>query len=843
LGASTWPSLPDDAHVIMTVELPARARVVIIGGGIIGCSVAYHLADAGCTDVVVLERHQLTAGTTWHAAGLIVAGGFHSETYLDLFKRSRHLYRDVLEAETEQATGYSQVGYIQLATSDERAEALRRDAAFQRLYGLDSVELTPREVGELWPLANVDDAVCGIYWADQGRANPADCTMALAKGARRRGVTMVEGCAVTGIEQRDGRVVGVATDRGRIEAEHVVNCAGLWGREIGKLAGVDLPLQAAEHYYVITDQIEGVERTLPVLEIPDYHGYFREETGGIMVGLFEPEAKPWGVGPAGPPTDRPFATLEPDWDRIVPYAQRALQRLPSIADIGIRSFFCGPESFVPDLNPLVGEVPGLRNFWVACGLNSLGILLGGGVGELLARWILDGAPPTDVVEIDVARVAPHHNSARFLAARTREALGVLFGDAAWPNHSFRYGRGARRSPIHDRLLAAGAEFTDFVGWEYPEWFGPTDETRPSNAYTWGRPEWWDRHAAEHHAVRTAVGLIDLTFMGKFWVEGRDAEAFLDEWAAGDVAMPVGRCLYTTALDDDGRIRADITITRHAADRYMVVCGPETITRTEAWLRRRRDERADLHVVITDVTSGFAILNLQGPRSRELLACLTDADLSTEAFPYQTMRTIDVHYARVHAQRMTYSGELGFELFVPTEMAVSMYDAIVEAGAAFGLAHIGLATLDSLRLEKANRDYTHDVDNWDNPIEAGLKFTCAFDTGRGFRGREALLSIKDAIPRRRLVQVALDDPTPLLRGNEPLLRDDAAVGYVRAGAYGHTLGRAVGLAMIEADEPVTKAWIDAGRWETLAFIDRAATPVPTTVSLRPFYDPSGERARV
>jgi 4-methylaminobutanoate oxidase (formaldehyde-forming) len=815
--------------------IPERAQVVVVGGGVIGCSVAYHVAHLGWTDVVLLERHQLTAGTTWHAAGLIVAGGFHSETYLEMFKHSRHLYRDVLEAETGQATGYAEVGYIQVATNPERAEALRRDARFQSLFGLDSVELGPAEVAAHWPLARVDDVVCGFFYEDQGRANPADVTMAFARGARARGVRIIEHCAVTAIRHAAGRVTGVETEHGVIEAEHVVNCAGLWARELGRAAGVDLPLQAAEHYYVITEPIAGVARSLPVLEIPDYHGYFREETGGVMVGLFEPQARPWGVGPGGPRTDLPFATLEPDWDRIVPYAQRAMARLPSIADAGIRAFFCGPESFVPDLNPLVGEAPNLRNFWVACGLNSLGILLGGGVGQLLAQWIVGGEPPTDVVEIDVARVSPHHNTPAFLADRTVEALGVMFGDSAWPNFSFRTARGARRSPVHDRLAGAGAHFVDVVGWEYPEWFGPTDGSRPSAAYTWGRPAWWDLHAAEHRAVREGVGFIDLTFMGKFWVLGADAERFLNHWCAGDVAMEVGRCLYTTALDDHGRIRADVTVTRHGADRYMVVCGPETITRTKAWLERARSDELD--VAIVEVTAAYSILNLQGPLSRELLGRVSSADLSPEAFPYQTMQEVDAHYARVFAQRMTYVGELGFELFVPTEMTVSLYDAIVTAGTELGLRPVGLAALDSLRMEKANRDYTHDVDNFDTPIEAGLRFTVAFDKA-AFRGRDALLAARDEPPRRRLVQVALDDPEPLLRGGEPVLRDGKPVGYVRAGAYGHTLGRAVGLAMLEPDEPVDAAWLGASE-HTVVVNDRV---VDATVSLRPLYDPAGARAR-
>lgn len=829
-----------DLLMAAVASLPSRARVVVIGGGVIGTSVAYHLAHLGVTDVVVLERHQLTSGTTWHAAGLIVAGGFHSETYLEMFKHSRHLYRDVLEVETEQATGYAEVGYLQVATTKERAEAQRRDARFQSLFGLDGAEVGPREIAALWPLARHDDLECGFFYADQGRANPADITMAFAKGARRLGVRIVEGVAVTGVRTAGGRVTGVATDHGDIEAEHVVNCAGLWGRAVGRLAGVDLPLQAAEHYYVITEPVDGVARTLPILEDPDRHGYFREETGGLMVGLFEPVAKAWCPSTPGgfrpPRTDLPFATLEPDWDRIVPFAQRAMERIPFAADAGIRTFFCGPESFVPDLNPLIGEAPNLRNFWVACGLNSLGILLGGGVGQLLAQWIVDGEPPTDVVEIDPARFSPHQNSSRYLEHRIVESLGVLFGDAAWPNYSFTTARGGRRSPIHDRLAAAGAHFVDVLGWEYPEWFGPLDDSRPSADLTWGRPPWWSQHAAEHRAVREAVGLIDLTFMGKFWVEGADATRFLGEWAAADVArLEVGACRYTVALDDHGRIKADVTITRHAPDRFMVVCGPETITRTDAWLRRHLDP--DLRVVITDATSAFTILNLQGPRSRELLARITDADLTTDAFPYQSMRTIEVHYARVHAQRMTYSGELGFELFVPTECGVSVYDAILAAGSDLGLRHIGLATLDSLRLEKANRDYTHDVDNWDTPLDVGLMFTVDADA-HDFRGKQAITAASTTPQVRRLVQVVLDDPAPLLWGGEPILRDGHAVGHVRAGAYGHTLGSAVGLAMLEPATAVTKAWIDAGAWSC----DVNGTLVGATLSLRPRYDPAGERPR-
>lgn len=817
-------------------RLPDRAQVVVVGGGIIGCSVAYHLAHAGWRDVVVLERHRLTAGTTWHAAGLIVSGGFHSETFLEMFKRSRHLYRDVLEAETGQATGYTEVGYLQVAATTERATALRRDANFQRLFGLESVEVSPGEIAELWPWARVDDLVCGFYAADQGRANPIDCARALANGAARRGVRFVEGVEVRDLRRRGARVCGVDTDHGPVEAEHVVCAAGLWSAALARRAGVWLPLQAAEHVYLVTEPLARVSRDLPVLEMPDVHAYLREESGGILVGLFEPEAAPWGTGPAGPPTDLPFATLEFDWDRLGPYVRRALDRLPALGDVGIRLAFCGPESFTPDLNPLVGEVPGCPGLWAACGLNSLGILLGGGLGELLAAWIVEGRPPTDVVELDVARVPPHWGAPAFLAERTREALGVLFGDAAWPNFAPRCARGARRSPLHDRLVAAGAHLTDVAGWEYPEWFGPTDGQRPSAAYTWGRPGWFGCAAAEHRAVRERVGLIDLSFMGKFWVQGPDAEAFLQRWAAADLAVPPGTCRYTVALDDDGRIRADVTVARHAPDRYLVVCGPETITRTGEWLRRACDEHPEWRVAVTDVTSAFAILNLAGPRARDLLARLSTADLSAEAFAYRTGRMIDVHHAIAWAQRMTYVGELGFELFVPTDLAVATYDAIITAGADVGLAHVGVAALDGLRLEKANRDYTHDVDNWDTPLEAGLAFTCAWDTP--FRGREALAARRGEVPRRRLVQVLLDDPEPLLFGGEPLLRDGAPVGYVRAGAYGHTLGRAVGLAMVSGDEPVTPAWLAAGSW--CAQVD--AAPVPATVSLRPAYDPSGVRAR-
>lgn len=819
--------------------LPTHAQVVIVGGGVIGASIAYHLTKLGWRDVVLLERRQLTAGTTWHAAGLITSAGCATESLIWMARYTRDLCTS-LEAETGQATGFRPIGHLALATTPARLEALRREAAFVRGYGVDNQEISAREFGKLWPEARTDDVLAAFHVADEGRVNPADLTMAYAKGARMRGARIVEGVTATGFTKANGRVTGVVTDRGTIGAEYVVNAAGMWAREVGAMAGVSVPLQAAEHYYLITDTVEWANPDLPVIEEPDRHGYYREEGGGILVGLFEPVAGPWSVD--GIPRDVAFASLPPDWDRVGPYLSRAMDRIPALHDAGVRTMFCGPESFTSDAGPLLGEAPELGGFFVAAGMNSLGIILSGGVGSLIAQWIVDGVAPVDMTGLGIDRIQPFETSRRFRADRTVEQLGVLFADAAWPNWHPRTARNVRRSVIHDRLAAAGAHFAVSSGWEYPEWFAASG-TPPEIELGWGRNGSFPLQAAEHRAVREAVGMIDMSLMAKFVVQGRDAEAVLNRICANDVAVPVGRLVYTQWLNERGGIEADLTVTRLGEERFLVVVTDFIGRRIVPWIERHTP--AGAHVAVTEVTSGTTLMTVQGPRSRELLQRLTSADLSNDAFPYLTAAEIDLHYARVLAMRVTYVGELGWELHVPAEFSLTVYDALMEAGTDLGYQNVGLGAMNSLRLEKAYRDYGLDIDLTDTPLDVGLGFAVAWDKPGGFIGREALLAQREARatgqtsgqPTRRLAQFLLEDPEPLLHAGEPILRDGRWCGYIRAGAYGHTLGGAVGLGMVEDEAGIPPDSIENGRFE----IDIAGTRYPARASLRPMYDP--DRARV
>ncbi|MBL8324436.1 MAG: GcvT family protein [Rubrivivax sp.] len=813
--------------------LPNQARVVVIGGGVIGCSVAYHLAHMGCRDVLLLERDRLTSGTTWHAAGLMVTFGSTSETATELRKYSRDLYAR-LEAETGQATGLRQCGFIEVAADADRLEEFRRVAAFNRHCGVDVHEISPREVGALFPLARTDDLLAGFYVPGDGRVNPVDVTMALAKGARLAGARLVEGVTVQEVLHKNGRVTGVRTAAGDIACEVVVNCAGMWARELGARSGVVIPNQAAEHYYLITEPIPEVSPAWPVLEDPGAYGYYREEGGGLMVGLFEPEAAAWAL--EGIPANFSFGELAPDWDRMTPFLERAMSRVPRTASAGIRKFFCGPESFTPDLLPLVGEAPELINYFVAAGLNSIGILSGGGIGRVLAHWIVHGRPDVDVSAMHIDRVHAGQATPAYRRARAAETLGLVYR-CHYPTMSPQTARGGKLSPLHGRLAAAGAHFKDVSGWEGADWYAPPGVEPQVERLSWGRQNWFLYWAAEHRAVREGVGLIDMSFMSKFLVQGRDAAAALERVSANRVTGTDGRITYTQWLNEAGRLEADLTITQLDAERFFVVATDTAHRHVQAWMKRHFSPAA--HVIVTDVTGAWAQLNLQGPRSRELLQALTSVDLSNAAFPFRTAREIDLGYARVLCVRITYVGELGFELYVPAEQAVHVHERIVEAGRAFGLAHVGLKALSSLRLEKGYRDYGHDIDNTDNAYEAGLGFAVALAKPGGFIGRDAAAAQEAAgLPHRRLLQIQLLDPEPLMFHAEVVWRDGVRVGYLRSASYGHTLGGAVGLAMIDAGQPLDAAWIAAGRWE----VEVNGRHVAAKVSLEPLYDPRSLRIK-
>jgi heterotetrameric sarcosine oxidase gamma subunit len=816
-----------------TTAIPDRAHVVVIGGGVIGTSVAYHLAHLGVPDVVLLERDRLTSGTTWHAAGLMATFGSTSQTSTELRMYTRDLYAR-LEAETGQATGLKQVGLIELAIEPGRLEEYRRVAAFNRLCGVEVHEISPAEVASLFPLARVDDVLAGFYIPADGRVNPVDVTMSLAKGARMRGARIVEGVPVTGFSQRHGAVTGVRTAQGDIEAEYVVNCAGMWARQLGDLAGVSIPLQAAEHYYLLTEPIEGVDGNWPVLEDPASYGYYREEGGGLMLGLFEPVCAPWNVG--GVPDGFSFGELAPDWDRMAPYLERSMSRVPVAEHAGIKKFFCGPESFTPDLLPIVGEAPELKNYFVAAGLNSIGILTGGGIGRVVAQWIAEGRPDIDVTGINIDRLHRYQANPEYRATRTVESLGLVYA-THYPGRSMRTARGAKVSPVHHRLVAQRACFKDVSGWEGADWYAPEGAEPDPGELSWGRPDYFGHWEAEHHAARTGVILMDMAFMAKFDVSGRDAGQILDQVSANKVNGKPGRITYTQWLNPAGTLEADLTVTKLAEDRFWVVASDTAHRHAETWLRRHI---GDAHAFVTDVTPGYAQINVQGPRSRELLAAVTSADLSNEAFPFRTAAEIDIGFARVLCIRITYLGELGYELYIPAEQAVHVYDRLVEAGRAVGLRHAGLKALGSLRMEKGYRDYGHDIDNTDTVLEAGLGFAVALDKPGGFIGREAVLAQKERGKlRRRLVQVLLQDPAPMLFHAEVVRRDGTPAGYIRSASYGFTLGGAVGLAMIDADEPIDQACLDASEWT----VQIGAEVYPAAVSLRPMYDPANERIRV
>jgi 4-methylaminobutanoate oxidase (formaldehyde-forming) len=813
-------------------SLPKKAKVLIIGGGVIGCSTAYHLAKLGWKDVIILEQNQLTAGTTWHAAGLVEALGFTSATKIGMAKYTLELYAQ-LEKETGQATGFNPIGMLEIACSPTRIEEFRRISAFARYFDVNIEEISPAEVQNLWPMMDCSDVLAGFLSPGDGRVNPIDVTMALAKGARNGGVRIFEETKVTGIKKKNHRVTGVVTDKGEIETEYVVNCAGMWAGEVGKMAGVNIPLQAAEHYYLITEPIEGVTADLPVLVDPDRYAYYREEVGGLLLGVFEPVAAPWSID--GIPKGFSFGEIQPDWDRMMPFLEPVIDRIPVVKNAGIHKLFCGPESFTNDAVPLLGQTPELDNFFVAAGLNSLGILLGGGIGQVMADWIVNGVPNVDITSIDVGRMMPFQNTPKYRKDRTVEALGILF-EVGYHNRQYTTARNIRKSAFHDRIAAANAYFGCYAGWEYPDWFAPKG-VEPKVEYSWGRQNWFEYSAGEHQAARENVTLMDYSVMGKILVQGRDAEKHLNRICANNVAVPVGKIVYTQWLNETGTIEADLTVTRLAEDQFLILTGDKTTNHAQAWLRRHIP--ADAHAFFTNITSAYSVLSVQGPKSRDFLSSVTHVDMSNEAFPFLTMQEIDIGYALVKAIRITYVGELGWELYIPTEFSLHVYDTLMEKGEDFGLKLIGLHALDSLRLEKAYRDYGGDIDNTDTPLEVGLGYFVKFDKPGGFIGRDALLKLKESGYRYRMPQFLLEDSEPMLYYGEIIYRNGEAVGYIMAGSYGHTLGASVGVGPIENNgDIVTADYIRSGSFE----IDVAGTRFPAKVSLRPMYDPKLKRVR-
>ncbi|MGF1612190.1 MAG: FAD-dependent oxidoreductase [Kiloniellales bacterium] len=814
----------------MSRSLPGEARVVIIGGGVVGCSVAYHLTKLGWSDVMLLERKKLTCGTTWHAAGLV--GQLRATANLTrLAQYTTDLYAG-LEQETGQATGFKQRGSLALAGSAARLEELKRGASMARTFGLEVEVLSAQDAKIMWPLLNVEDVAGCVFLPKDGQCNPTDTTMALAKGARMGGAKIVEDCKVLEVLTKDGRAVGVRTEAGEIKAEVVVLCGGMWSRAIGRSCGVNIPLQACEHFYIVTEEIPELSRDLPVLRDPDGCAYFKEDAGKLLVGAFEPNAKPWGQD--GIPEDFAFDELPEDFDHFAPVLEHAIKRVPILETAGIRTFFNGPESFTPDDRYMLGEAPELKNFFVAAGFNSIGIQSAGGAGKVLSEWIVEGHPPMDLWDVDIRRMAPFQGNRRYLVERASEALGLLYA-MHWPYRQYETARGIRLSPLHERLKAKGACFGEVAGWERANWFAPNG-TEPRYVYSYDRQNWFPYAAAEHKAVREAVAVFDQSSFGKFLLQGRDAEAVLQRICANDVAVPPGKVVYTQWLNERGGIEADLTVTRLVEDSYLVVTGAAVAGRDLHWLKRNIPDGS--HATVTDVTSGMAVLGVMGPNSRALLSRLTDADLSSEVFPFGTAQEIEIGYAKARALRITYVGELGWELYVPSEFACSLFDSLLAEGADLGLRPAGLHVLDSCRIEKAYRHWGHDITDEDTPLEAGLGFACRLDKNQPFIGRDALLRQKEAGVTKRLVQFALEDPEPLLYHNEPIYRDGTIVGQVTSANYGHHLGAAIGLGYVSHPDGVDADFIKTGRYE----IEVACERVPARASLRPLYDPGSERVR-
>lgn len=813
--------------------VPSKARAVIIGGGIAGCSVAYHLAKLGWKDVVLLERKRLTSGTTWHAAGLI-AQLRATKNMTRLAKYSQELYGK-LEEETGVATGFRRNGSITVALTDERREEIYRQTTMARAFGVDVEEISNADVKERYPHLNIDDVKGAVYLPLDGQGDPANIAMALAKGARQNGAQIIEGVKVTAIHKKGGRVTGVSWARdgvdesGEIDADIVVNCGGMWGHEVGRMAGVTVPLHACEHFYIVTENIPDLPK-LPTLRVPDECAYYKEDAGKILLGAFEPVAKPWGMD--GIPDDFCFDQLPEDFDHFEGILEQAINRFPALAETGIHTFFNGPESFTPDDAYHLGEAPNLSGFWICAGFNSIGIQSSGGAGMALAHWMEYGYPPFDVSDVDIRRMQPFQGNKKYLFERSKESLGLLYADH-FPYRQMATARGVRRSPIHEQLKAEGAVFGEFSGWERANWFADEGQ-KAEYEYSWGRQNWFENSKREHEAIRNNVGMYDMTSFGKIRVEGKDAEKFLNYICGNDVAQPVGKIIYTQFLNSRGGIEADVTLTRLSETAYVVITPAATVQRELSWIRRHQ---GDYNVVVVDMTSAETVLAVMGPNSRRLLEKVSPHDWSNENHPFGRSHDIELGLGLARANRVTYVGELGWEIYVSTDMAAHAFETIREAGRDFDMKMCGLHMMDSLRIEKGYRHFGHDITEEDHVLEAGLGFAVKTKKACDFIGKEAVLRKKEEGLAMRMIQFKLVDPEPLLYHNEAIIRDGEIVGYLTSGNYGHTLGAAIGLGYVptKGEKPSSILGSD---YE----IEIAGNRYKAEASLKPLYDPKSERVK-
>ena len=815
-------------------DLPKKASAVIVGGGVIGASVAYHLARQGWQDVVLLERKQFACGTTWHAAGLV--GTMRAnESHARLLEYSMNLLGEI-EAESGQSTGFRQVGSLSIAHSEARWEELRRVAAMNNAFGVTRVDtITTAEAKALFPLMNDEDILGATFVEQDGKANPTDVTMAFIKSARKRGALCVEGIEVDDILIENGKVTGVATEQGNIQTDFVVNCAGLWARNLGRQHNVNIPLHACEHYYAVTEKHPDVTPDLPVFRDYDRCTYVKEDAGSLLVGIFEPKARAWGQD--GIPKDFAFDELAGHAEeQLMPVLEHAMERIPMLADVGWRTFFCGPESFTPDDQWHVGEVPNVKNYFVACGLNSIGIQSAGALGKACAEWMEKGHAPLDLWGNDIRRVYPFMGTQQFIQERVEESLGLLYA-RHYPFLQFETARGVRFSPIHQRLQEANACFGSVAGWERPNWFAPKG-IEPKYEYSFGKQNWFDFSAAEHKAAREGVVLFDQSTFSKYLIQGKDAVKNLQRICSANVDVEADRIVYTHWLNDRGGIEADLTLTRMDENSFMAVSAAATTHKDLDWLSKNIDP--DSHTFVTDVTNQWAVFGVMGPRSRELLEPLLGITLSNDVFPFGRSVEAEIGYWPVRVTRVSFVGELGWEVYVPVEMAMPVFDRILEAGKAVDLKLAGLHALDSCRIEKKFLHFGHDVADEDTPLEAGVGFVCAMDKDIAFIGHDAIARQKEsgAHLTKRLVQFLVNDPGPQLYHHEPILMNNQLVGYLTSGNYGHTLGGSVGLGYVKLSEKIDKALVESADWA----IDIGGTKYSATASLGALYDPRAERMR-
>jgi len=812
------------------MTLPSHAQIVVIGGGIIGCSTAYHLARDHKADVLLIEQGALTSGSTWHAAGLV--GQLRSSASITrVLKYSVELYKG-LEAETGLATGWKMTGCLRLATNQDRWTEFRRLATTAGSFGMEMHLVSPEEVKRMWPLMNVDDLVGASWLPTDGQASPSDITQSLARGARMHGAKIVENVRVTGFEMKDGRITAVKTSEGDVSCEKVVNCAGQWARQVGDMAGINVPLQAVKHQYIITEKIDGLSTDAPTIRDPDRRTYFKEEVGGLVMGGYEPNPQPWLTGDL--PNDWAFRLFDDDFDHFEQHMTQAMERVPALEKVGVKQMINGPESFTPDGNFILGVAPECKNMFVGAGFNAFGIASGGGAGWVLAQWVIDGEAPLDLWVVDIRRFAGMHRDRQWVCDRTLEAYGKHY-TIAFPHEEYESGRPRLVSPLYERLKASGAVFGSKLGWERPNWFAPSG-TEPKDIYSMGRQNWFAAVGTEHNHVRQAVGIFDQSSFSKYELTGPDALKALDWICANDVTRPVGRLTYSQLLNTRGGIEADLTVARLADETFYIVTGTGFRTHDFGWIADHIPDGLDCR--LTDITEDWGTLSLMGPKARDVLAAVTSADVSNSAFPFGHVREIPIANTTVRALRVTYVGELGWELHIPIAALGEVYDALMAAGRPHDIRPIGYRALESLRLEKGYRAWSSDITPNDTPFEAGLGWAVKLKKNTDFLGRQALEATVGQPLKKRLMGFTVDDPNIVLAGRETILRNGEPVGYLTSGGYGYTLGKNIGYGYVRNPDGVSDDYLSSGSYELVV----AAEKTPATIHFGPMVDPAMDKIK-